>query len=294
VEENKTRYDFTFDRALTPDEIKRVQGLINSWINEGLIRTTQVMSLDEANQTGAMALFGEKYGDFVRVVSFCDDKGKCVSKELCAGCHVDNASSLRMAKIISESASSAGVRRMEVVCSNACFELLEHKADVLDKLSQTNKMPFDKIQEKIDKLTQEVKDLSSKLGDLEAQRAKDSFNTFLSKAKTVNDFCVLITKVDDFNPNAIKLGMELLAKKLGKNSVIVLCSMKQDGTVFVTAKVSDTLIKKVSAGKIVGEITRALGGNGGGKPQMAQGMGKTQEGIEDILLKVENDIVDSL
>lgn len=294
VEENKTRYDFTFDRALTQDEIKSVQGLINSWINEGLTRTTQVMSLDEANQTGAMALFGEKYGDFVRVVSFCDNKGVCVSKELCAGCHVNDAKDLRMAKIVSESASSAGVRRMEVVCSKACFELLETKANELDKLSQVNKMPYDKIQEKIDKLTQEVKDLSSKLGDMEAQRAKDSFNTFLSKAKTVNDSTVLITKIDDFNPNAIKLGMELLAKKLGDKSVVVLCSMKKDGTVFVTAKVADALVKKLQAGKIVSEITRALGGNGGGKPQMAQGMGKTQDGINDILLKIEKDIADSL
>ncbi len=294
VEENKTRYDFTFDRALTKDEIKKVQNQINAWINQGLARSTCVMSLEEANQTGAMALFGEKYGDFVRVVSFDDvERGICCSKELCAGCHVDNSKDLAMVKIVSESASSAGVRRIEAVCSKACFELLEKKADELDKLSSVNKVPADKIQEKIDKLTQEVKNLSSKLGDLEAQRAKDNFNTFLSKAKEINGAKVLITKVDDFAPGAIKLGLDLLAKKLGE-SVVVLCSMKKDGTVFVTSKVSDSLTKKVAAGKIVGEITRALGGNGGGKPQMAQGMGKTQTGIEDVLLKIEQEILSSL
>ena len=293
VEENKTRYDFTFDRALNKDEIQKVQKLINSWISQGLKRTTKVMSLEEANQTGAMALFGEKYDDFVRVVSFDDINGNCQSKELCAGCHVNNASELRMAKIISESASSAGVRRIEIVCSDACFELLNSKADELDKLSQLNKVPFDKIQEKIDKLTQEVRELSSKLGDFEANRAKESFNTFLSKAKDINGAKVLITKIEDFTPNAIKSGIDLVSSKLGE-SVVVLCSMKKDGTVFVIAKVSDSLTKKVQAGKIVSTITKALNGNGGGKPQLAQGMGKTQEGIDEILLKIQDEIITSL
>lgn len=293
VDENRTRYDFTFDRAMTNEEIQKVQNQLNSWIDSNLTRTTKVMSIEEANQTGAMALFGEKYGDFVRVVSFGDENGNCFSKELCAGCHINSTMELKMAKIVSESACSAGVRRIEVVCSNAAFELLNSKADLLDELSKINKVPQDKIQEKIDKLSQEVKDLSSKLGDLEAARAKDSFNTFMSKAKEVNGAKILITKIEDFAPNAIKLGLELVAKKLGQ-SVCVFCSMKKDGTVFVIAKVSDELTKKVAAGKIVSEITKALGGNGGGKPQMAQGMGKTQEGIEDILLKIEQDIISSL
>ena len=254
-----------------------------------LIRTTKVMSIDEANQSGAMALFGEKYGDFVRVVSFDKDE-ICYSKELCAGCHVNSTLELRLAKILSESACAAGVRRMEVVCSNAAYELLNSKADILDELSKINKVPAEKIQEKIEKLTNEVKDLTTKLGDLEAQRAKDSFNTFMSKAKEVNGAKILITKTEDFPPNAIKLGIELVAKKLGE-SICVFCSMKKDGTVFVSAKVTDGLTSKVQAGKIVSEITKALGGNGGGKPQMAQGMGKTQQGIEDILLKVEQDIL---
>ena len=293
VEENKTRYDFTYDRALTKDEIKKVQKLINFWISQGLKRTTKVMSLEEANKTGAMALFGEKYGDYVRVVSFDDNEGNCQSKELCAGCHVDNASELRMAKIISESASSAGVRRIEIICSDACFDLLNTKADELDKLSSDNKVPSDKIQEKIDKLAQEVKDLSSKLGDFEANRAKESFNSFLSKAQDINGAKVLITKIEDFAPNAIKSGLDLISSKLGE-SVIVLCSIKKDGTVFTIAKVSDSLTKKVQAGKIVSNITKALKGNGGGKPQLAQGLGKTQEGIDEILLKVQDEIKSSL
>ena len=293
IEENKTRYDFTYDRALTKDEIKKVQKLINFWISQGLKRTTKVMSLEEANKTGAMALFGEKYGDYVRVVSFDDNEGNCQSKELCAGCHVDNASELRMAKIISESASSAGVRRIEIICSDACFDLLNTKADELDKLSSDNKVPSDKIQEKIDKLAQEVKDLSSKLGDFEANRAKESFNSFLSKAQDINGAKVLITKIEDFAPNAIKSGLDLISSKLGE-SVIVLCSIKKDGTVFTIAKVSDSLTKKVQAGKIVSNITKALKGNGGGKPQLAQGLGKTQEGINEILLKVQDEIKSSL
>ncbi len=293
VEENKTRYDFTFDRAVNHDEIIKIQNLINQWIKQGLKRITQVMTLDEANQTGAMALFGEKYGDYVRVVSFVDSENNCYSKELCAGCHVDNSKDLRMAKIISESASSAGVRRMEVLCSDACFELLNEKSDKLDKLAFENKVPIDKIQEKIDKLTKENKDLLSKIGDMEVQRAKDCFSTFLSKVKEVNNSKVLITKIEDFPPNAIKSGIELLSAKLGE-SVIVLCSLKDDNTVFVIAKVSDNLTKKVQAGNITSKITKALKGNGGGRPQMAQGMGKTQDGIDDILIEVQNEIFEAL
>ncbi len=292
VEADRTRYDFTYDKALTVLELKKVQDLINSWIKKGLKRTTQVMSLDEANQTGAMALFGEKYGETVRVVSFSDSE-KCYSKELCAGCHVDNTKDLRLAKIVSESASSAGVRRIEIVCSDSAIKLLEEKSDILDNLSKVNKVPVNQIQEKIEKLDKEVKDLTSKLSELEAQRAKDSFNTFLSKSKEVNGTKVLITKTDDFAPNAIKLGIELLSHKLGE-SVIVLCSMKKDGSVFVTSKVSDNASKKVQAGKIVGNITRALGGNGGGRPQFAQGTGKTQDKIDDILLNTQQEIIDLL
>ncbi len=292
VEENKTRYDFTFDRALKTEEIKKVQNLINLWIKKGYKRTTKVMSLDEANQTGAMALFGEKYGDYVRVVSF-DFGDECISKELCAGCHVDNSLELRMAKILSESATSAGVRRMEVVCSDACFEILNSKSDILDNLSKTNKLPVNEIQDKINKLTDEVKELSTKLADMEANNVKNQFATFISKAKTINDSKLFISKVEEFNPNALKIGIELLASKL-KKSVVVLCSMKKDGTVFVISKVSDELIKTVQAGKIVGEITKALNGNGGGKPQMAQGMGKTQENIDNVLEKVENEIIEAL
>ncbi len=292
VEENRTRYDFTFDRALKHDEIQNVQNLINKWIKMNLNRTTTIMNIDEAKKTGAMALFGEKYGDTVRVVSF-DDENKCYSKELCAGCHVDSTLELRMAKIISESASSAGVRRIEAVCSDACFELLDNKADELDKLARDNKVPSDKLQEKIDKLTQENKDLLSKIGDMEAKLAKDSMATFMSKAINVNDINVLITKIDDLNQNAVKSGLEYISSKLQK-SVVVLCSMKKDGSTFVSAKVDDSITNKIHAGKIVSEITKALNGNGGGRPNFAQGMGKIQDGIDDILLKIRDDITEKL
>ena len=147
-----------------------------------------------------------------------------------------------------------------------------------------------KIQEKIDKLTKENKDLMSKIGDMEASRAKDSFNQLIPNATDKNNIKILVAKTDDFTANAVKVGLDLLSAKLGE-SVIVLCSVKNDGTVFVNAKVSDNLIKKVQAGKIVGEITSALGGRGGGKPQMAQGMGKTTEGLDEIILKIKDEIM---
>ena len=128
---------------------------------------------------------------------------------------------------------------------------------------------------------------------MEAQRAKDSFATFISKAKEINGKKLLITKIDDFAPGATKLAIEMLSKKLGE-SVVVFCSMKNDGTTFIIAKVSDGLTKTIQAGAIVSKIAKALGGNGGGRPQLAQGMGKTQEGIDDILLEIDSILSSSL
>ena len=293
VEENRTRYDFSFSRAMSKDEIKQTEKLINSWINSSIERKTELMNIEEAKKSGATALFGEKYGDVVRVVGFYD-KENCVSKELCGGCHVENTKDLRLAKIVSEGAIAAGVRRIEILCSNAAFDYLNEKAELLDEIAQKNKIPYTQIEEKIEKLTQETKDLNAKIGDLETKMAKSSFDSFLSKAKDVEGGKLFITKMEDFAPNVLKTCVETLGEKLGE-SIIVVCSKKSDNSAFVIVKVSDSFVKKgIQAGKIVRDITRQMGGGGGGRPQMAQGAGKDASNIDDILLNLEKEIISKL
>ena len=292
VEKNRTRYDFSLSRAMTKDEIKKVEEIINDWINQGIARKTEVMGIEEARLTGAMALFGEKYGETVRVVSFGTDE--CISKELCGGCHVDNTKDLRLAKIVSESAIAAGVRRIEILCSNAAFDFLNQKACAIDEIAQKNKIPYTQIEDKIEKIETQNRELNTKIEELEAKIAQSSFSTFISKAKDIEGGKLFITKIEDFAPNAIKAGVEMISKKLGE-CIIVLCSIKQDGSAFVIANVSDSFVKKgIQAGKIVGEITRKMGGGGGGRPQLAQGAGKDASKADEILAEVEKNILSSL
>ena len=292
VEKNRTRYDFSLSRAMTKDEINKVEEIINDWINQGIERKTEVMGIEEARLTGAMALFGEKYGETVRVVSFGTDK--CISKELCGGCHVDNTKDLRLAKIVSESAIAAGVRRIEILCSGAAFEFLNQKACAIDEIAQKNKIPYTQIEDKIEKIETQNRELNAKIEELEAKIAQSSFSTFISKAKDIEGGKLFITKIEEFAPNAIKAGVEMISKKLGE-CIIVLCSIKQDGSAFVIANVSDSFVKKgIQAGKIVSEITRKMGGGGGGRPQLAQGAGKDASKADEILAEVEKNILSSL
>ena len=292
VEKNRTRYDFSLSRAMTKDEIKKVEEIINDWINQGIERKTEVMGIEEARLTGAMALFGEKYGETVRVVSFGTDE--CISKELCGGCHVDNTKDLRLAKIVSESAIAAGVRRIEILCSSAAFDFLNQKACAIDEIAQKNKIPYTQIEDKIEKIETQNRELNTKIEELEAKIAQSSFSTFISKAKNIEGGKLFITKIEEFAPNAIKAGVEMISKKLGE-CIIVLCSIKQDGSAFVIANVSDSFVKKgIQAGKIVGEITRKMGGGGGGRPQLAQGAGKDASKADEILAEVEKNILSSL
>ncbi len=248
VEESRTRYDFSFDRAMTKDEIAKTEALINSWINEGLVGKTEIMDIEEAKNSGAMALFGEKYSDKVRVVSFIDNKNgeNCCSKELCGGCHVTNAKELRLAKIISEGASSAGVRRIEILCSNSAFDYLSEKARQIDEIAHKYKLKSDEVAERIEKLTEENKTQNARIAELEAQITSSKFETLASKAQDIKlgekQGKLFITLIEDHNPNALKFGLEMFASKLGE-SVIVLCSKKPDNAGFVIAKVSDAFVK---------------------------------------------------
>ena len=316
VEENRMRFDFTFSRAMTPDEVQKTENIMNEWIGEKLPVHTEVMGIEEAKLTGATALFGEKYEDEVRVVSIgsgkcgcdhtssessdsenakecsCGSDCKChenksgvISMEFCAGTHARNTGDLRLVKIVSEGAIAAGTRRIELVVSKSAIDFLNNKARVADVLEARFKVHTDEVLERVDKLAEENKALSKELEQTKAKMARDKFATFISKAKEIDGGKIFISKIENFDSDAVKAGIELLANKLGE-SIIVLANDKM-----VIAKVTDGFVKKgVNAGKIVGEIARYTGANGGGRPNFAQGGIKDAAKLDEALEKVESDL----
>ena len=280
VEEDRMRFDFTFDRAMTEKEIQKTEDLMNEWISEDIDVTTKVMNIDEARQTGAMALFGEKYDDEVRVVSIGD-----ISKEFCAGCHASHTGQLRLAKIVSESAIAAGTRRIEVVVAKSALKYLSDKANAMDKLASKFKAHYDEVEARIDKIQEENKELQKELTTLKSAQAKDKFKEFASKAIDIADGKLFIQKMDQLDANALKEGVEMLANKLGNSIIAVVAGT----SIFV--KVSDNFVAKgVNAGNIVKEIAAATEGKGGGRPQFAQGAVKDLSKVDAVLSKIENDL----
>ena len=284
VEENRLRFDFTFSRAMTPAEIFKAEDIVNEWVAEGLDVTTQEMDIEQAKLTGAVALFGEKYEDVVRVVSM-GIGGNCISKEFCAGTHARNTRDLRMFKIVSEGAIAAGTRRIEVVVSKAAFEYMNERVKEMDKLSQMFKVHSEEVIERVEKLQEENKELQKELTQAKEESARAKFATFLSKSEDIDGGKLFVSKVENFDGNAIKAGIEFMSQKLGE-CIIILASEKT-----VAVKVSDSFVKKgVNAGKIVGEIARATGANGGGRPNFAQGGVKDSSKLDEILSKIEDEL----
>ena len=302
VEENRMRFDFTFSRAMTPQEVKKTEDIMNKWIGEKLPVNTDVMGIEEAKLTGATALFGEKYEDVVRVVSIggkakcncgsdcsCDhesgEEKEVISKEFCAGTHASNTADLRLVKIVSEGAIAAGTRRIEAVVADAAIDYLNAKSAEIDKLASRFKVHFDEVESRIEKLLEENKELQKELEETKAEMAKSKFATFVSKAQDIEGGKLFITKIENLDADAVKAGIEMLSNKLGE-SIIVLANERM-----VIVKVTDGFVKKgINAGKIVGEIARATGANGGGRPNFAQGGVKDASKLDEVLSKIENEL----
>lgn len=284
VEPDRMRFDFSFSRAMTPEEIFKVEDIMNDWVAKGLEVHTDVMDIEQAKLTGATALFGEKYDDIVRVVSI-GRGAECISKEFCAGTHARNTRDLRLVKIVTEGAIAAGTRRIELVVSKAAFEFMNAKVKEMDKLSLMFKTHYNETVERVEKILEENRELTKRIEKLEEENTRSKFATFLSKAQDIPGGKLFITKIENLNGNAIKTGIEFAAQKLGE-SIIVLASEKT-----VAVRVSDSFVQKgVNAGKIVGEISRATGANGGGRPNFAQGGIKDASKLDEILAKVESEL----
>ena len=279
VDDARLRFDFTHFSAMSPDEIARVEQIVNDEIAADLAVSTEIMSIEDAKKSGAMALFGEKYGDSVRVVSMGD-----FSKELCGGTHVSNTGSIAAFKIISEAGVSAGVRRIEALTSKgllAHYEEIERKYNALAALTKTAP---DALEARITALLGEVKALSSENEKLKNEKVKDSLGDVINSVVDIKGVKFLAAAVPGVEMNELRNLGDSLKEKLGEG-VIVLAS-DAGGKVNLIAMASDeAMARGVHAGNLIREIAPLVGGGGGGRPNMAQAGGKNPAGISDALKK---------
>ena len=277
----RTRFDFSHPQALTPDEIARVEAIVNQKIGEDLAVVTRVMSLEEAKKTGAMALFGEKYADEVRVV----DMGG-YSIELCGGTHVSSTGRIGRFKILSESGVAAGVRRIEAITGDRVYAWYEGRDRLLTEAAGLLRSTPDTLAAAIRKLQEELKGAKSENESLRARQARDAMGDAQSRIKEVKGVKLLAMQIPGADMNGLRELCDEWKQKLGKG-VVVLFS-EADGKVNLAVMVTDDAIKEgVHAGNLIKQIAPMVGGGGGGRPNMAQAGGKNPAGIDEAIAACE-------
>jgi len=288
VDPDKLRFDFTHFSPMTPEEIAKVEEIVNREIQNGLDVVTNEMTLDEAKKTGAMALFGEKYGDTVRVVQMGD-----FSSELCGGTHVKNTSNISAFKIVSESGVAAGVRRIEALTGAGLIAHFNQVEETLKEAAALLKVSPADVVKRITALQEEVKTLSKENDKLKAKIAKAAAGDVTSEAEDVNGIKVLVKALSGVDMNGMRdLGDEA-KQKLGE--AVILYATENDGKVNLMATATEGAIKKgAHAGNLIKEVASLVGGGGGGRPNMAQAGGKNPAGIPDALKKAKEVIISQI
>lgn len=275
VEYNRLRFDFTHFKALTKEELNQIEKIVNEKIEEAISVTKKEMTLAEAKKEGAMALFGEKYGDIVRTVRVSD-----FSFELCGGTHIDNTSEIKCFKIMSESGVAAGVRRIEAITSDTLIDFYNDEVEKLDNISNILKVPTNEAVDKVNSLLKDIKELKSEIDSLKKQISSNEVSDI--KTEVINDLNVVINSFDDKNMNELKDLVDSIKDKI-KDYVVVGFSKSSSGVAIVVS-VSDAAINKgLHAGNMLKQLANTLGGNGGGKDKFAQGQGKDTSKIDDAI-----------
>ena len=277
VTPDRLRFDFAHFQPMTAEEIAEVETLVNKEIRAALPVTTDVMDIEEAKKSGAMALFDEKYSENVRVVSMGD-----FSKELCGGTHVANTSEILAFKILSESGIAAGVRRIEALTGDAVFAYYKEQEAQLANAAKLLKTKPEAVSEKIEHLYAEIKALQSENEALKSKAAKDALGDVMNQVQEIKGVKLLAARVDDVDMNGLRDLGDQLKEKLG-DGVVVLASVK-DGKVSLMATATDEAQKKgAHAGNLIKAIAAIVGGGGGGRPGMAQAGGKNPAAVDDAI-----------
>ena len=280
VTKDRLRFDFTHFSAMTPEELKKVEDLVNQEIRASLPVKTDVMSLEDARKTGAMALFGEKYGETVRVVRMGD-----FSTELCGGTHVANTSEISYFKILSEAGIAAGVRRIEALTSAGLIHHYEQAEKELHEAALAAKTTPDSLTARIEAMLEEIKTLHSENEKLKSRMAKEAMGDVMDQVQDVKGVKVLAVRADGVDMNGLRELGDQLKEKLGEGVIVI--ASAADGKVNLMATATEGVLKQgVHAGNLIKGIAGLVGGGGGGRPNMAQAGGKNPEGIEAALAKV--------
>lgn len=281
VNAERLRFDFTHFEAISTENLNKIEDLVNKSIFDAMQIVIKETPIEEAKKMGAMALFGEKYGDVVRVVNMSD-----YSIELCGGTHLKNTSQVGLFKIVSETGVAAGVRRIEAVTGETAINVFKSYEEKLNKVANILKTNTNNIEKKIDFILLENKELKQKIDKLESKMAGSVIDDILSSIEDINGVKVVASKLNNFDGNNLREIGDKLKEKIG-SGVIVLASSK-DGKVNFVVMVTDDIVKKgVHAGNIVKEAAKLAGGGGGGRPNMAQAGAKDETKIEQSLLKAK-------
>ena len=275
----RTRFDFSHGQAMTAEEIKKVEAIVNEKIAEDLPVETKVMSLEEAKKTGAMALFGEKYGDTVRVVMIGD-----FSRELCGGTHVGHTGDIASFKILSESGVAAGIRRIEALTGRNVTAYYQEMEEKLAETARILKTTPASLTERAEHLMAELKALQSENESLKSKAAKEALGDAMDQVVEVNGVKLLATKVSGVDMNGLRELGDQLKSKIAEGIVVLMSDL--DGKVNMVAMATDGAMKKgAHAGNLIKGIAALVGGGGGGRPNMAQAGGKNPAGIDEAIKK---------
>ncbi|EOU1297056.1 alanine--tRNA ligase [Cronobacter sakazakii] len=281
VNDKGLRFDFSHFEAMKPEEIRKVEDLVNAQIRRNLPIETNVMDLEAAKAKGAMALFGEKYEDRVRVLSMGD-----FSTELCGGIHASRTGDIGLFRIVSESGTAAGVRRIEAVTGEGALSLVHTQNDRLNELSHLLKSDSQTLNDKVRAMVERTRQLEKELQQLKEQQAAQESANLSSKAVDINGVKLLVSELAGVEPKMLRTMVDDLKNQLG-SSVIVLATVAE-GKVSLIAGVSKDVTDRVKAGELVGMIAQQVGGKGGGRPDMAQAGGSDAAALPAALGSVES------
>ncbi|MGM3172943.1 alanine--tRNA ligase [Dickeya lacustris] len=287
VNDSYLRFDFSHPEAMKPEQIRQVEDIVNTQIRQNLLIETQVMALDAAREKGAMALFGEKYDEHVRVLSMGE-----FSIELCGGTHANRTGDIGLFKIASESGTAAGVRRIEAVTGDGAVAAVHHQSDVLHEVSQLVKGDSQTVAEKVRALLERARGLEKELQQLKEQQAAQESSSLSGKAKEVKGVKLLVTQLSNVEPKLLRTMVDDLKNQLG--SAIIVLSTVADDKVSLIAGVTKELTDRVKAGELVGFVAGQVGGKGGGRPDMAQAGGNDVDALPSALASIEAWVADRL
>jgi len=282
VNAERTRFDFAHNAPLTDSQIKDIETIVNQEIFHNSLNSSKIMDIESAKKTGAMMLFGEKYGDTVRVLEIG------TSRELCGGTHVTRTGDIGLFKVIAESGVASGVRRIEAIAGTQVLEHLQHLETTLESAASALKAPMGEINVKIAQILEQTKSLEKELDSLKAKLASSQGNDLLSTAVSVGDVKVLSATLPGADAKILRETLDQLRNKL-KSCVVVLGSA-QGEKVQLAAGVSSDLTSKVKAGELVNFVALQVGGKGGGKADMAMAGGTQPENLEAALSSVRSQV----